>query len=166
MKRQITLNTDFLSLIFVIGLAFALWFFNPEVLQEGVYVPRNPAEQIDSTDLGQDKPDPDKVHAYLIEIGVEHPEIVTAQAVVETGWFTCTNCSLDFNNLFGFVVGGDYLRFDTWQESCDYYQVWQQNRYVGGDYYEFLRVVGYAVDSLYEEKVRNVANTVSIIPPK
>ena len=32
---------------------------------------------------------------------VWYPEVVLAQAILETGWVGCEKCSLDKNNLFG-----------------------------------------------------------------
>jgi hypothetical protein len=159
MKSQ-TLRTDIVSIVAGILLMICLYFFDPSLVEEVLYAPRNQVEQVDSTAVTPEDPTPGRVLIYLSEIGVEHPEIVTAQAIVETGWFRCSNCSLDFNNIFGFRVGGEYLQFENWKQSCDYYLAWQQNRYAGGDYYDFLRLVGYAVDSLYEEKIRDVASTV------
>lgn len=33
---------------------------------------------------------------------IKHKEIVYKQVIQETRWLKCTNCSLDYNNLFGF----------------------------------------------------------------
>jgi len=33
---------------------------------------------------------------------VKFPSVVTAQSVLETGWYQCESCSLDKNNIFGF----------------------------------------------------------------
>jgi len=95
---------------------------------------------------------------YLTEIGVQHPEIVTAQAVLETGWFRCHGCSLDRNNIFGFFYKGKYLSFTSWRSSCRYYLRWQQRHYKGGDYYQFLHDRGYAEDPNYEQKVRSIVS--------
>jgi len=82
---------------------------------------------------------PENVYNYCIEKEIQHPEIVTAQAIWETGWFTCTDCSLDKNNLFGFNTGGPYFKFDNWKESIDYYKQWQDDFYdPERDYYSFL----------------------------
>lgn len=80
----------------------------------------------------------DSVYLYLLQIGVQHAEIVTAQSIEETGHYKCTGCSLDKNNLFGFRWKKQYLNFETWQMSCDYYLRWQKRHYKGNDYYEFL----------------------------
>ena len=40
------------------------------------------------------------------------PEIVLRQAITETGWFKCTNCS-SRNNIFGFYYKKKYLFLTT-----------------------------------------------------
>ena len=45
---------------------------------------------------------PQSVYEYCVEQDIQHPEIVTAQAIQESGWFKCTHCSLNKNNIFGF----------------------------------------------------------------
>ena len=49
----------------------------------------------DSIDLS-----PQSVYEYCVEQDIQHPEIVTAQAIQESGWFKCTHCSLNKNNIF------------------------------------------------------------------
>ena len=43
----------------------------------------------------------EEVKLELIKQNVEHPEIVLAQSILETGWYKCKNCSMDKNNIFG-----------------------------------------------------------------
>lgn len=89
------------------------------------------------------KLEPTVVYQYCVDQGIKHPEIVTAQAIVETGWFKCEDCALDNNNIFGFNSGGDYISFSSWRKSVEYYKTWQSERYTGGkDYYQFLNCVG------------------------
>lgn len=96
----------------------------------------------------------DSVRAEIEEQDIEHPEIVLRQSIWETGWYKCKYCSWKYNNMFGFRhkswVTDDnpqgYLKFDTWQDAVAYYKKWQEKRYTGGDYYEFLIDVGYAAD--------------------
>jgi len=98
-----------------------------------------------------------QVKALLEAYGVKHADIAVRQSVLETGWYKCTNCSLDNNNLFGFISSkGGYMKFDTWQESVKEYAVWQKRFYKGGDYYEFLKRIGYAEDPSYINKLKTV----------
>lgn len=67
-------------------------------------------------------------------------EVCLRQAMLETGWLSCRNCSLDRNNLFGFATDRGYLDFATWQESVYYYATWLRRKgYKGEDIYDFLR---------------------------
>jgi len=98
-----------------------------------------------------------QVKALLEAYGVKHADIAVRQSVVETGWYKCTNCSLDNNNLFGFISSkGGYMKFKTWQESVKEYAVWQRRFYKGGDYHVFLKRIGYAEDPNYIYKLKTV----------
>lgn len=85
-----------------------------------------------------------------------YPDIVTTQSILETGYYTCNNCSLRYNNIFGFHNGKRYLTFDNWQESVTYYAKWQKKHYKGGDYYKFLKDYGYASDTNYINKLKQI----------
>lgn len=96
-------------------------------------------------------------------VGIQHVDIVLSQAVLETGWFKCNNCSFQYNNLFGFLYKGKYLRFDNWKESVAYYKWWQDQLYKdGGDYYAFLKKVGYATAPDYNQKLQSVGKELNI----
>ena len=84
-----------------------------------------------------------EVWNYAHSIGIKHDEIVVAQSVLETGWYKCESCSLDYNNLFGFKYKGEYLKFEHWKMSVIYYKDWQRKLYKGGDYYEFLKCIDF-----------------------
>ena len=88
---------------------------------------------------------------------LEHPEIVVAQSVLETGHYKSQQC-LQHNNLFGLYDSKNkrYYRFDHWTHSILAYKQKVQYKYKGGDYYEFLKRIGYAEDSLYVEKVKSI----------
>jgi hypothetical protein len=90
-----------------------------------------------------------EVWKYVYDQKIAHHEIVVAQSILETGWYKCTQCSLDHNNLFGFRYKGEYIKFDHWKESVDYYKVWQRKHYKGGDYYEFLSCVPFSGGKCY-----------------
>ena len=108
--------------------------------------------------------DPDKVpdltvenvKAAIIEAGIQHTEIVLKQAILETGWLKCTKCSLTRNNIFGFYYKKKYISFDNWLDCVDYYKRWQDRHYKGGDYYQFLKDVGYATSPTYVQKLKQI----------
>jgi len=101
----------------------------------------------------------ENVHAYIKYVGIRFDSIVISQVMLETGNLSCTNCSLDSNNLFGFRHGGKYIKFDHWKHSVRYYANWQYRKYKKGDYYQFLINVGYATDSNYIYKLKNLQKT-------
>lgn len=89
---------------------------------------------------------------------IHHPEIVYAQAVLETGYFRSQGCLRD-NNLFGLYNSRSkgYHKFDHWIVSVIKYKEWIQKRYKPPeDYYHFLQRIGYASDPQYINKLRNI----------
>ena len=71
------------------------------------------------------------------EMNISHPEIVFAQAILETGNFT-SNVFIKNNNLFGMKVPGKrptiakkpkrkggYAIYDSWKESVEDYKLYQ-----------------------------------------
>lgn len=96
----------------------------------------------------------------LIYYEVNHPEIVYAQAVLETGWFTSNLC-LNSHNLFGLYNSRklQYYKFNHWTESVVAYVKFVQYKYNPTEnYYDFLTRIGYAKDKDYVSKVKNIIN--------
>lgn len=94
---------------------------------------------------------------------VKHPKIVQAQAILETGNFTSERCLVD-NNLFGLYDSKSqrYYSFDHWISSVEAYISMVQYKYKGDNdkppnhYYKFLQDIGYAKDSHYINKVKEI----------
>ncbi|QOR58303.1 glycoside hydrolase/peptidoglycan hydrolase [uncultured phage cr106_1] len=100
----------------------------------------------------------DDLMKVLEYYGVLHPEIVYAQAVLETGHFRSKVCK-EYNNLFGLYnsTTKDYYKFNHWTESVIAYINYIQYRYTPpNNYYKFLERIGYAQDSLYVSKLKNI----------
>lgn len=92
--------------------------------------------------------------------GVKHPEIVYAQAILETGHFKSNLC-LNSNNLFGLYNSSkkEFYSFDHWSDSVEAYINFIQYRYKPpDDYYEFLDNIGYAEDPNYINKLKRIVN--------
>ena len=87
---------------------------------------------------------------------VKHADVVLQQAIVETGWFKCTHCSLSRNNIFGFYYKKKYLVFTDWVDCVRYYKRWQDRHFKGGDYYKFLEDVGYATNPRYVSDLKKI----------
>ena len=99
----------------------------------------------------------EEVHDYLREIGCKYPNIVTAQAILETGHFKSYGCR-ERKNIFGLWnhKEQEFYIFDSWQDSCDAYLRMVQYKYKGGDYYSFLDKLGYATDPEYVNKLKKL----------
>ena len=85
--------------------------------------------------------------------GVPHPGIVLAQARLETGNFKSKLCKQK-HNLFGIKHNGKYASYPSWRESVRDYKRCISSRYKGGDYYAFLKRIGYAKDPQYIRKLK------------
>lgn len=89
---------------------------------------------------------------------VKHPQIVYAQAVLETGHFKSDLC-LNGNNLFGLYNSKKhrYYTFDHWKDCIIAYKEMVQYKYKDGDdYLNFLKEIGYAEDSKYICKLKGL----------
>ena len=95
--------------------------------------------------------------AELERQDMRFPEIVLAQAKLETGNFTSGVCKAH-NNLFGLRKGKGYHKFFRWEESVTAYKTMIQSRYDGGDYYAFLERIGYAEEPKYTRYLKSMVN--------
>lgn len=80
------------------------------------------------------------------------PEIVIKQVKLETGHLK----HIYKNNLFGFHNGKRFLEFESWQEAVKFKKTWQDKKYKGGNYYEFLMNLPYAQDPEYIAKLKKI----------
>lgn len=96
----------------------------------------------------------------LLYYQIPEPEIVYAQAYLETGNFNKYNQNVNNNNIFGLYNSrmGRYMIFDHWVGSVECYKKCFSDRYTDTteDYYHFLSRVGYAEDPDYNKKVRQI----------
>lgn len=103
-----------------------------------------------------------QLHLYdaLVYHKVNHPEIVYAQAVLETGWFT-SDLLYNNNNLFGLYnsKSKQFFKFNNWHDSIKGYKNMIQYKYKNDeDYYDFLKRIGYAEDPKYINKLKILVN--------
>jgi len=110
-----------------------------------------PYDTIPSLDILNDS----TLMAELVRQEVKFPEIVRAQARLETGFYTSRLCK-KHNNLFGLRHRKGYYKFKTWQESVTAYKKYIQYKYKGGDYFKFLERIGYAEGSSYTKYVKDL----------
>lgn len=90
------------------------------------------------------------LYQEIIRNGIQHPKIVLAQAILETGWFRSPLCR-NRHNLFGLTnpKTGKYYEFNHWTESVRAYYTKVQYKYKGGNYLLWLHKIGYAEDPRY-----------------
>lgn len=94
----------------------------------------------------------EQVAKELQRQNVPHWRIVLAQARLETGNFKSRRCR-EQHNLFGIKHRGKYASYRRWQDSVTDYKRSISSRYKGGDYYAFLKRIGYASDPNYQRKL-------------
>ena len=90
--------------------------------------------------------------------GLEHKDIVYAQAVLETGHFKSKVC-LKYNNLFGLYNSKEkrYCKFKHWTESVVAYKEWIQKKYQPpNNYYTFLEEINYAEGKSYTRLLKEI----------
>ena len=95
----------------------------------------------------------EEVRKELQRQGIPCANIVLAQARLETGNFTSQMCRTK-HNLFGIKHHGRYASYAHWRDSIADYKRSISARYTGGDYYAFLRRIGYAKDPAYIAKLK------------
>ncbi len=102
-------------------------------------------------------PTPELVYQCARYYGLQHVHVVVAQSILETGHYKSDGCT-KHNNLFGLYDSRNkrYYRFDTWQSSVKAYKNKVQYKYQKGDYYAFLKRIGYAEDPNYIAKVKSI----------
>lgn len=100
------------------------------------------------------------VYHELLSQGIDYPEIVLAQAILETGNYK-SYCCTNRHNLFGLRRrDGSYMEFGHWTESVGAYKKYiQKYQETPEDYYQFLDNLGYAEDSIYVVRVRQIVKT-------
>ena len=94
-----------------------------------------------------------EVKEEIIRQGLPHPEIVLAQARLESGNFKSTRAKRD-HNILGIKHGTRYAVYARWQDCVSDYKKRISSRYKGGDYYAFLKRIGYARDPKYIQKLK------------
>lgn len=142
------------SLMLVLCLSGILFTYHYTHVPEVEYVPTDTIEEPAFLSLSPEE----GLMEALIYHEVEYPEIVYAQAILETGHFKSKQC-IEGNNLFGLYNSktNKYHSFNHWEESVIAYKNWIQYRWANQeDYYYFLQRIGYAEDPQYINKLKRV----------
>lgn len=97
----------------------------------------------------------------IIDHEIQNPKSVLSIIILETGWMECRNCSYKYNNLFGFTINGEYMRFSNIYECVEYFKRWQikyyepwKTKHPGGTYYDFLKYIKFAPQ--LEQYIRHI----------
>lgn len=125
---------------------------NKEIAQDTIQAPQP---------VFMDKSAEEGLKDALVFYDIKHPEIVYAQAVLETGHFKSYGCLRD-NNLFGLYnsYAKRYHKFNHWSESVVAYKKWIQRRYKPPEnYYSFLKRINYASDPQYITKLKSIVES-------
>lgn len=160
--KESTLKIIFYTYWILVGVVIGLLvnFFTPKttVVYKEINKPNQP---IISADTDTTKPYSSlmdsNVYREIVSNNIYHPDIVLAQAKLETGNYK-SKVYIVYNNLFGLrKPDGSYYKFNSWQESVKAYKDWVQNKYTPlNDYYDFLDSIGYAEDSNYTSKLKDM----------
>ncbi len=96
-----------------------------------------------------------KLIQYMEVLEMKHPNIVLAQAKLESGNFTAPRF-IKHNALFGFQTSDtNIIKYKSWKESVIHYKCMQMRRLKPNeDYYTFLIRIHYAQDSNYIYKLK------------
>lgn len=97
------------------------------------------------------------LYKELLSQEIDYPEIVQAQAILETGHFKSNACTQK-NNLFGLRKrDGGYMSFSHWTDAVAAYKKYiQKYDTIPNDYYIYLQELGYAEDPEYITKVKQI----------
>lgn len=112
-----------------------------------------------------------EVYEYIQSLNISHPDIVFAQARIESGNFQ-SKLFLDYNNMFGMKMPNNrptlaigktstgFAIFNSWKESIiDYaiYQSYYAKNLTEEEYIDFLNK-NYAEDPIYSIKIKKHIN--------
>ena len=158
--KESTLKITFYACWILIGVVIGLLvnLFTPKttVVYKEINKPNQTIILADSVKSYSSLVDSD-VYREIVANNIYHPDIVLAQAKLETGNYKSKACT-SYNNLFGLrKPDGSYYKFSSWQESVKAYKDWIQNKYTpSNNYYDFLDSIGYAEDESYTDKLRDM----------
>ena len=160
--KESTLKLIFYTYWILVGVVIGLLvnFFTPKttVVYKEINKPNQPIISADNDTVKAYSSLMDSnVYREIVSNNIYHPDIVLAQAKLETGNYKSKACTV-YNNLFGLrKPDGSYYKFNSWQESVKAYKDWIQNKYTPpNDYYDFLDSIGYAEDVSYISKLRDI----------
>lgn len=146
----------------LLGLEIYAFAFNTPKQNRVLKIPKETEET--DTIIAEWKSNPlelneQNLYNELIKQKVDFPEIVKAQAILETGNFKSYSCKVH-NNLFGLKKkNGAYMYFEHWTLAVAAYKKYiQKYKTPPNDYYKYLQNLGYAEDKMYITKLKQIVN--------
>ena len=84
------------------------------------------------------------------------PEVTLRIAILETGWFKSEAC-IKKHNLFGFMLNGKTMYFDSYKSCIKYYHNWEVKHFkFNENYLDFLKRIHYFNDKDYIWKLKKI----------
>ena len=150
-----------ITILVLVGLLYIIVLSKPTTSKQYVRIVEVPVQYEEATQQPpfRDKSPEEGLKEALAYYGIKCPNIVYAQAVLETGHFSSSVCQ-NKNNLFGLYdsKNGRYYEFEHWSESVIAYKNYIQSKYKSdSSYYRFLKSINYAQDPTYVNKVKQIA---------
>ncbi len=142
------------AILFFEGIVYIRDSLRPKINTEVIEYPSIDTMVIDTLHI--DSLSINNVKSAIIAANVQYPDIVLAQAILETGYFNSKVCK-EYNNLFGLYDSRnmDYYKFDHWKDSIEGYKKYVERKYNPlDDYYVFLKELPYAMDPEYISKIK------------
>lgn len=151
-----------ITILVLVGLLYTIVLSKPTTSKQYVRVVEVPVQYEEAIQQPsfKDKSPEEGLQEALAYYGIKCPNIVYAQAVLETGHFKSDVCQSK-NNLFGLYDSNNkkYYEFDHWSESVLAYKNYIQSKYKSdSSYYKFLQSINYAEDPTYVKKVKRLVN--------
>ena len=109
---------------------------------------------------GSTEPTIKTVYQACIDNNLLYPEIVTAQSILETGYYSSKVCK-EYNNILGLYNSrtNSYYQFSHWKKCIRQYKKLVEYKYKPiqlseEEYLVFLETLPYALDSMYTKKIK------------
>ena len=150
---------------YIFNIAIVCWLTVLTIMQFKEEPPPDLIIEWDSSDdfIKEWKASPENMLRACEYYGVKYPRIVTAQAILESGYFK-SDVFKKHNNPFGMYNPSKnmYYKFDHWSDAILGYINMVEHKYRGGDYYKFLEDLPYATDKEYINKIKRIESN---LPP-
>lgn len=169
MKINKELLKVYIKVILLIGgLGFLFVIVFPYIFYNTIIKNENEIKNIECINKKDTISIQDSVYSYIFKLRLEHPKIVMAQCIEESGHFK-SKLFLEGNNLIGMKVPSirptlaksvlySHAKFNSWKECLADYAIWQQiyvRNKSENEYFEYLDKV-YAEKKGYSDRLKEI----------